>query len=719
MGVETLDNMIVKPQGAVIRRPGTKYIGQTKNNTRVRLIPFEYSTTDTYILEFGNLYIRFYRNGGQIQSGGSAYEITTVYTTAQLRDIQYVQLNDVMYLVHPDVAPQKLSRLDHDSWTIADVDFTWGPFLDENTTTTTITPSGTTGSITLTASASTFTNDHVGALWEIRSISDNTSLNNSFTADGNSDQVPIEGDGLMTLEGSWSGVVTLEKSDDSGTTWLEVYSKNGGDAANIEYAFSEDETGFKYRLTMESYTSGECEYTLVDQDDPYIAGYVEITSVSGGTSAGATVVSELASTTATTKWSEGAFCDDNGWPRSVCLYQNRLCFGGNSYMPNGFWASSSGDFENMRVTSLDTSAIIYEVGNAKQNPILWMQDKQGVIAGTSGSLIRIFSQSNESTLTATSIGSERQSENGSCTIQAMMAEESILFIDRNRKIVRDLVYDLQSDGFVAPSLSVMAEHITDPCVIEAALQKRPDTIAWYVLQDGNAVTLTYNREHGVVAWAKHTTDGSFESVAVIPSGNEDEIWFSVNRTIAGAEKHFIEQMQPIDWGSDPNDMWFVDSGLSYAGSSATTLTGLGHLEHETVTVFGDDGSYQTAYVRSGQITLDYAVESAAVGLPYTSQVITFPIEVQSQAGYTIGTKKKLSELILCLYETVSGEYGYYGQSMYNLRFPAILDAGDTYSGIVSLFDSSGWEDEISVHLRQTHPYPFGLTGILPKMEIED
>jgi len=63
----TLENMLVLSQGPAVRRPGTAYIATAKTGNG-RLIPFEYSTDDTYIIELGNLYARFYRNGGQASS---------------------------------------------------------------------------------------------------------------------------------------------------------------------------------------------------------------------------------------------------------------------------------------------------------------------------------------------------------------------------------------------------------------------------------------------------------------------------------------------------------------------------------------------------------------------------------------------------------------------------------------------------------------------------
>ena len=153
-GCRTLENMLVMSYGGATRRPGTRYIAPVKTaSKKVRLIPFEYSIQQAYILEFGDQYIRFYKDGAQIESGGNPYEISTAYLEADLFDLQYIQSADVMYIVHPDYHPKQLWRTAHTSWTIADVDFERGPFFDENETNVTITPLAATGNITLTASS--------------------------------------------------------------------------------------------------------------------------------------------------------------------------------------------------------------------------------------------------------------------------------------------------------------------------------------------------------------------------------------------------------------------------------------------------------------------------------------------------------------------------------------------------------------------------------------
>lgn len=172
-GCEVMENFIALPHGGAKRRGGTQFINEVKNSAHTtRLIPFEFSVDQTYVLEFGNNYIRFYTNGGQIQASGSAYEISTTYTHSQVNELQFAQNADVMWIVHPSHKPRKLTRLAHATWTLADEVFKKGPFLpvnqDESLTLTFASTSAATQNIT--ASSSLFNSSHVGADFLIDTI---------------------------------------------------------------------------------------------------------------------------------------------------------------------------------------------------------------------------------------------------------------------------------------------------------------------------------------------------------------------------------------------------------------------------------------------------------------------------------------------------------------------------------------------------------------------
>ena len=239
-GLRDCENVICLPHGPVTRRPGTYYIASGKTAAdAIRLIPFEYSTDQAYIIEMGDEYMRFYRDGAQIDTDS---EISTPYALADIFDVQYIQSADTMYLAHRSYATRVLTRTSHTSWTLTAIDFDWGPFEPENTTTTTMKPSATTGPITLTASASTFNANHVGSDWQISHVVAADSESGTLIAVGNSGTVTVrKGQRVNWLtSGTWVGTAILQRSYDAGVTYNDVkLHVMASGVPNISYADSE------------------------------------------------------------------------------------------------------------------------------------------------------------------------------------------------------------------------------------------------------------------------------------------------------------------------------------------------------------------------------------------------------------------------------------------------------------------------------------------------
>jgi len=162
-GCEILKNFIIMPHGGVTRRPGTYFAAAAKTSTYpVRVIPFQFSTEQAYIIELGHKYMRFYKDGGQIMSGGVPYEISTPYSGSDLFGLHFAQTADTMYIAHEKHRPYKLTRTGHANWALNEVNFYHGPYEAEAALS--ITPSGTSGSITLTAASPLFASTDVGRL---------------------------------------------------------------------------------------------------------------------------------------------------------------------------------------------------------------------------------------------------------------------------------------------------------------------------------------------------------------------------------------------------------------------------------------------------------------------------------------------------------------------------------------------------------------------------
>ena len=208
-GAETFRGVLSRPYGGFLLTPGTEFIYETKTSAKAsRLIPFIFSVSQAYAIEAGELYFRFYVDGGILESAGTPIEVVSPYDDTEVDDIHFAQSQDVLYLAHPSYTPRKLSRTGPTSWTLDTEAFIGGPYLEDNTTAVTITPSGTTGSITLTASSATFNADHVGALWKVAGLVSGVQGHVRITAYTSTTQVSAT-------------VITTLSATGATTTWAE------------------------------------------------------------------------------------------------------------------------------------------------------------------------------------------------------------------------------------------------------------------------------------------------------------------------------------------------------------------------------------------------------------------------------------------------------------------------------------------------------------------
>ena len=640
-GAKTLENFLVHPQGAATRRVGTQYISEVKSSAaKTRLIPFEFSTTQTYILEFGNTYIRFYKDKGQILSSGSAYEISSPYLTAELFDIKFAQSADVMYITHPNHEVMKLSRTGHTSWTLAEVDFTDGPYLATNSTTTTLTPAsaGVATGVDITASAVTGINSGAGFL-----------------------------------------------ATDVG----RIISFNGGKA--------------------------------------------KITARTSTTVVVCTITTAFTNTNATAAFNLGAFSDTTGHPSCVSFFEQRLVFAGTTDEPQTLFFSKAGDYENMTTGTNADDAMVYTIASNQVNAIRYMKAVRTLVVGTTGGEFTVSADGTDASITPVNITIKRQSSFGSANVDAIPAGNAILFLQKAKRKIRELQYNFDSDGYQAPDLTILNETVTDTGINEMSYQQEPGSNIWCVRDDGVLACLTYQRSENVIAWSRHIFGGVFgsgnavcESVASI-SGTltEDEVWVIIKRTINGATKRFVECFSDFDFDeTSATSFKFLDSHLSYSGGATTTLSGLSHLEGQTVSILADGATHANKTVSSGAITLDRSVTSACVGLAYDSILQTMRIEGGAAEGTSQGKTKRISKVVLRLFETVGVKVG---PSLSNLELIPFRTTSSLLSNPVDTLLSGDKEIEFNddynsdgfIFIKQDQPLPCSILAIYPTLVTSD
>ena len=818
-----LDNFIIYPHGAAARRSGTTFVAEVADSdNKTRLIPFEFSTTQTYMLEFSNLKIRFYKDNGAIlegdktitaitqanpavvtssshgysngdevlissvsgmtevngkrflvagvttntfqltdkdgtninstsytaySSGGVAnkvYEIATPYTTAQLFDLKFAQSADVMYITHPSHEVEKLSRTGHTSWTLSDVDFTKGPMQDANTTDTTLNP-------------------------------------------GQS----AVGTGIALVASAVTGI-------------------NGGSG------FQSTDVG---RFVFLS------------------AGYAKITAVTDTTNATITIITALDSASATADWRLGAFSDTTGHPSCVTFFEQRLVFAGTSEQPQAIFFSRSGDYENMDAniggTVADDDAIIYTIASNQVNAIRFMTATRTLIIGTAGGEFTVSGGGTDSAITPTNILIKKQSNHGAANVDSIAVGNATLFLQRAKRKLRELAYNFDVDGYLAPDMTILAEHITEGGITQMAYQQEPNQIIWGVRSDGELVGLTYQREQQVTAWHRHIFGGRFgnatitvtdyaniadgtrivftkadgttttftsatsattgkfhttssnnqtatnlqtlinadsdftatvssnvvtitetsplstgfltitsldddvrlaktdegkavcESVAVIPTDDtEYQTWVIVKRTINGSTRRFVEYINNFDFTETDNTTFnFLDSALSYSGSAATTISGLDHLEGQTVSILADGATHPDKTVSSGSVTLDRSATNVKLGLAYKSILQTMRLNAGSQNGTSQAKTKRIYEITIRLYESVGVEVGESLSNMERIPFRTSSDPMDegipVFTGDKTVEFRGNYDTDGFIFVRQTQPLPLTILSLYPDLQTND
>jgi hypothetical protein len=836
-GCETLENLLIFPHGGATRRPGTRYVADAKSTSAVsRLIPFQFNVTQAYVLEFYNNGFRIFKDGGQVTSGSpaSAVEVTTTYTTAQLSELKFAQSADVMYVVHPSHPVRKISRTSHTAWTIADVDFTRGPFLDANTTTTTLTAGARTGSMTITASAVTginsdggFTADDIGRLVKLH----HGYAKITAVADTTHCTATVQDNDLYTaeLEPTYvASTISFEEGDPS-ATGLEHNDRIVDTAKSfIKQGFLDNMT-----ITASGTSSNNGDYLIVKvtEDTLLVSPSDDVAAEAAGSSF--TLVGKLA---ADDEWALGAFSPETGYPGAIAFYEQRLTLAGTTDQPQTVYFSAAADFENFTAGTNAGDALIYTLGSNQVNIIRYLSSSRALLIGTSGGEFSVRAGGADEPITPVNIQIKQQSAFGAANVQPVQVGSTVLFVQRASRKIRELVYDFNSDSYIAPDLTILAEHITAGGITELAYQQEPDSIVWAVRSDGVLLGMTYRREEQVVGWHRHiiggvsgaatvtvadyanisvgstlkltksdgdtvtftseassgdapasslgfrpyssndvTADNIYtainahadftvanpaaavvtiketaragtgylsiatsdttrlavtsqshalvESIATMPGSNEDELWMTVQRTVNGATTRTIEYIKSFDFGSDVEDAFFVDSGLTYNGSSATSLSGLTHLEAESVAINGNGATQPQQTVSSAAISLDHAVTKAHVGLNYSSTLKTMRIEAGATDGTAQGKIKRVDEVNLRLYRSVNAKVGPTIATLDRIPFRSGADLMDKaiplFTGDKELEMPAGYDQDGYIIVQQDLPLPMTLVGIFARVQTYD
>lgn len=761
---KVLENFIITPYGPANRRAGTEYLGAAKlSSSRCRLIGLDISDTNHIVMELGVGYIRFWKNGAPITSSGTPVEAVQVdylnsptgltpvhpYQEADLRNVQVCQINNLVYLSHPSYPPQRLSRLSDTSWTIGEVPFgdtsiknNWAPMLDQNTSTTTITPSAASGtSITLTASTGIFKAGHVGSYWELAHPNPTTFISQNIdNTNATSGTIKILGKWSLQTFGTWTAQVDLQASTDNGTTWktIRTYKSNADYNATSS---GEEQVETLFRLAVSGFvttTSSTTPRVMLSPLDPTLRGLVRITGFTSATSVTARVLKTLGGTSATSQWREGAFSAVQGYPAAIALHDSRIIFAGTPSNPSSLWGSYSNDFQNFKQGAYDADSWFFTLASTTGGQIQWIVSKSALLIGTTLDEWSMAASDATRPITPTNVNVRQQSHYGSSSLGAQIINDTVLYIQRMSRKIRELVYTWASESWVSNDVTALAEHTTRNGIVETAYQRVPDAILWFVRGDGQLVSMTYEREQQVVGFARHLTDGVVESVATINGTNaEDEVWLAIRRTINGSTVRYIERLRlglrdALDT-ADKANWWYVDAGkLQTYGSPTTTITGLSHLEGKSVSVWADNAvgspiidsnTNAPMKVTGGQITLQAPASRVLVGLPFTSTLVPQRVDTNMQDGTSQGRRMRIPRINLKVYQSSGGEISTDGKTWLPLVSRTLTDVMDAsppvLNGYERAYASSNWADGVDLYVRQTLPVPLTVAALVVNFEVSE
>jgi len=741
-GLADLTNMIVMPTGGVKRRPGTEYLGEVKASAnKTRLIPFQFKTSDTYILEFGDEIMRVYRNDLQVLTG--AAKTITAITKA---------------------SPGVLTSNGHgfangDEIFIYDV----GGMVELN---------GRNYRVANTAT-NTFT------LTDLFGNAINTSAFTTFTSGGKAEE-------LFEL--------------------ATPYEKD--DLAALRFVQSADTMFFVHP----SYAIR----TLTRTDHN---AWAFATPTIGGSPSPALNTS-------------------GNYPSVVTFFEQRLVFGNTNNNPQTLWFSKNADYTNFTVGTGDNDALIYTIASNQVNAIRYLSPTRVLTVGTTGGEY-VVTATSDGPITPTTTLIRKYSNYGSASVEPVQVADVTLFAQRGGRKLREFKYvgEVNSGGYQAPDMTVLAEHITEGGITEFAYQQEPESIVWCLRSDGTLLGMTFRREEEVVGWHKHIIGGVFgqatvtvtdyanlavgskiiitktggdsvtftseaaggsapavtngwrpntsnnvtadniftainahadftvanpsanvvtitetsraatgyltittndstrlaatsesqavvESIAPLPTdtGNDD-LYMIVKRTIGAVTKRYVEVLKKFDFGSVTTSAFFVDSGLAYSGAATTSLSGLYHVTGETISILANGATHPDEVVSAGTIALDFSATTAAVGYAYTSNMRTMRIESGSVDGTSQGKPKRIHAITIRLHETVGIEVGNDAGELDRIPFrdsSMLMDQGiPLFTGDKDIEFDGGFSEDDRIFVRQSQVLPLSVLALFPRMNTFD
>ena len=724
------ENVVIRPYGAVAKRQGSQYVGQVKYSDKpTRLFEFTTNTNNSFMLEFGDKYIRVWNYG--VYTG---VEFATPFDSDILFDLNCIQSGDVMFICSGKYPIQTLSRYSDTDWRMSAYKLTEQPYDEINTDNGhTLTVNGD----TITSTKDLFTQDMVGSVIQIAyyieavytsktgeaiekkygvgrfSKHENTVYSNiDYNVERFSTDVELSW--KFTTHGTWEGAVKLQISNNDGQTWKDYRTYTSKNDYNVtDTGKIEAGARLKYISDIQS-GSVNCDLSIM----PFTQyGIVEIKSVNNAKSATVNILNGIKEGESSHKWKLGSWNRGNGYPKLCTFYQDRFVVAATNKKPNYIWMSRTGDYPNFGVekvegTITDDSAITLPVINRKMCEIRHLVPANDLIILTSGNEWIV---SGDKTITPTNCNLKTQTQRGALSCEPQFIGNRCVFVQERGGTVRDMGYSYESDNYTGQDLTLFVKtRVRGYLTITSAYAQDPDSIIYYIRNDGEINCLTYIPEQKVYGWSHFVTNGKYLYCESVSEGEQDSLYTLVERTLQGKKVKCIERMVPL-YSDDVNV--FLDCYVEFKSSNAIDSINIPHLSGQTVQVV-IDGKQQPDVVvpDDGLLQLNVSGSNIKIGLPFTSKIRVPSVEMQMQDGTLQGRVATVSRVVLRMYKSFGGKVGRTFDKMDDITLPPDkLFTGD--KPVILPKMGTNYSTDTSICIKHSDPFPFNLLSITRIVEI--
>lgn len=654
--------------------------------------------------------------------------LTNGFNLGELSTLRYDQSGDIVYIGAGTVGKQQrqLIRRAEYSWSLELYEPIDGPFRGINVGTTTLTPSDTTGEITLTASKDLFKATHVGALFKLDSVAQQTSdvLSgaNQFGSSVRVTGVGATRNVTLTITGVWVATITLQRSVGEEGLWTDVttYTAN---QAGITYNDALDNDICFYRLGIKTgnYTSGSATVALAFASGSN-TGVCKITAISSAQSASAVVLTTLGSTNATEDWYEGRWSDYRGWPGVPVFHDGRLAWLGKDRIAGSISDEFYG-FDPDREG--DAGPIDRSIGSGPVDAIYWGLSLQRLAIGAGAAVYTARASTLDEPLTPTEFTLRRGSSQGSANIPAVPIDEGCVFVQRSRKRLFQLAPDQTYYKYVATDLTALADDLLDAGVVAIAVQYQPETRVHCVLNDGTVAILVFDEVEEVKCWITVSMDNAVDlivDVVVLPGdGREDHVYYVVNSgTTYCLTKLALESECQ---GEDMNKQADLFVSSTTAASSLTTPS---FLDGRTFYIWADGAYRGTAVAASGSVALGATYTNSCAGLYYEARYKSAKLAYAAGMGTALLQPKNVGPLGVLLKNTHHDGL-YYGRDFDNMDpLPDVKDGvAVTADTVHASWDQKSvpmrghWDTDARLCLKAQAQRPCTVLAAVPTVETHD